>query len=673
MRRLGAAVLALAGTLASAPAAFGQGAGSWEGPWDWSAVLYPSGGNPCVPAIPSDYAGKEFSHAALIAVGPWQGKVLLWRSERHTTPPFIEQAWIFDPSFPTVLFRIEQDLQDDIFCCGQTVDDQGNIVAAGGGTALVDAAYRFVPGRLAPYATWNHQPPFQNCPRPSIPGNPWLLGGGSDPNQSLVGDMSLGRYYPILFCLQRAAFGSGNQAVPGSSCMALGGELPPSSSGGHQVGENEFWQALPPHPATQWSHTFQAKLDPLIYPAHEYPPPGGPNDEEYERKSIPGEPLPHPRLNNYPRVVQLASIGDFLRNILIANDVSEAVQHSLPGLTWILRLRYPGGSNGATTEQWRGRPQESAPGIPIDRNYGNLIVKHDKTSTGASDGRNRVIVMNGEQALSPFTIATEVQEFRPGSDPAGGGASPAAWITKTAGLIHPRVTACTVILPTGEILVEGGERFDPTNPPGFRTPALQAELYDPGDAGLPTGASSTLLALPNNAPGANHPYHRLYHHLAVLLPDGRVFIAGGNPEEYLPPAWPIAGFSGEIYRPYYLDATYAPYRPQILSPTPSAVGFGTGLQTFDVTVDYDPARPVRDFVLIRTAAITHHFDSSQVYIELVRQGSTINTATNEETHHVFLPKDDLGPAGYYMLFALREYSSAPLVRVPSRAHFLKLQ
>jgi hypothetical protein len=677
-RALSGVLFAFLAALAGSASARAQGPGAWEGPWDWSAIVYPDPVNPCVPDYPDPIGGKEFSHAALLAVGPWQGKVLLWRSERNTAPPYIHQTWIFDPSMPHVLFRVEQDLPDDIFCAGMCVDEHSNILSVGGASASVAAAFRFAPGRLGAYAVWNFQPPFQNCPRPSIPGNPWLLENSSDPNPSIIDDMSLGRYYPGASSLQREGFGSGSQAVAGGATFVLGGELP-GPGGGHNEGANEYWQALPPHPATSWSQTFVAKLDTSVYPAHEYsghPPPG--SLEEYDRKSIPGEPLPHPRLNNYPRAVQLATIGTappFPRNILVANDVSEAPEHSLPGLSWLIRLRYLGGP--ATTELWRGRPhvELALPNNPIEGRYNNVIIRHDKTGNGQiSDGRNRVIAMNGDHHPLSFKITPEVEEFNPRLDPAGTTIPKAAWVIKDTGLTFPRVTSCAVILPTGEIFVEGGERDDPAHdPPQYRIPALQPELYHPGDAGSSLGASSTLLALPNNAPGANHPYHRLYHHIAILLPDGRVFVAGGNPGTYNPPAWPIAGFSGEIYRPYYLDAAYAPYRPQILSPTPSAVSFGTGSQTFAVTVDHDPLRPVRDFVLIRPGAITHHFDSEQRYIELSWSSSTVNTITNEETHQVVLPEDDLGPSGIYMLFALRKYSDSPLVRIPSRAHFLEIQ
>ena len=72
--------------------------------------------------------------------------------------------------------------------------------------------------------------------------------------------------------------------------------------------------------------------------------------------------------------------------------------------------------------------------------------------------------------------------------------------------------ANATILPDGKVLVTGG-----TSGPGFNnttTPVFEAEMWDPT-----TEAWTTMAA-------AQVP--RLYHSVAVLLPDGRIFSAGGN-------------------------------------------------------------------------------------------------------------------------------------------------
>jgi len=68
-----------------------------------------------------------------------------------------------------------------------------------------------------------------------------------------------------------------------------------------------------------------------------------------------------------------------------------------------------------------------------------------------------------------------------------------------------------VILPNGKVLAIGGSLNDEDT----TTASLDADLYDP--------ASNTF-----SSAGAN-AYPRLYHSVALLLPDATVWFAGGNP------------------------------------------------------------------------------------------------------------------------------------------------
>jgi hypothetical protein len=217
-------------------------------------------------------------------------------------------------------------------------------------------------------------------------------------------------------------------------------------------------------------------------------------------------------------------------------------------------------------------------------------------------------------------------------------------------------------------------------------PTFEAEIYDPGrrwdDASGSTLTSRRLDAPvemeltgspPPDPPGlpayyqSPSPFPRTYHSLAVLLPDGRVLSVGGEPH----PGLPNPQYSAEIFRPPYL---FHGFRPSITSLPVTQVDHG---QVFDIGVnlradlghDIEQAGGV---VLVRPAALTHHFDNDQRFIELNFTYGTMNG--NKWTLHATAPSKDIAPYGYYMLFVVETGYSGPCsqndARVPSTARFI---
>ncbi len=168
------------------------------------------------------------------------------------------------------------------------------------------------------------------------------------------------------------------------------------------------------------------------------------------------------------------------------------------------------------------------------------------------------------------------------------------------------------MLPDGKVLVTGG-----THGPGFndQTPAsadYAAEMWDPATEQWTMMASA---ALP-----------RLYHSIAMLLPDGRVLTTGGN------------GFNQtELFSPPYL---FAGPRPTITS-APTNVQNG---QSFSIgTPD---AANVSSVSWVRLASVTHTLSMSQAFFSstaITRQAGSIQVSA---------PNDPTMPPGYYMLFVL---------------------
>src|SRR5712692_2925187 len=140
---------------------------------------------------------------------------------------------------------------------------------------------------------------------------------------------------------------------------------------------------------------------------------------------------------------------------------------------------------------------------------------------------------------------------------------------------QPRIEMNAVILPNGKVLAVGGSATDEI----ASTASFNADLYDP--------VTNTF-----SSAGAN-AYPRLYHSLALLLPDATVWVAGGNPQRgtYEPHM--------EIYSPPYLfnaDGTLAT-RPAIVGTSSSVIGYNGAFQ-----VQTPDAANISSVVLMRNGA-----------------------------------------------------------------------
>lgn len=257
------------------------------------------------------------------------------------------------------------------------------------------------------------------------------------------------------------------------------------------------------------------------------------------------------------------------------------------------------------------------------RTYGTSVLL---PLTPANGYEPKVMIMGGD---NPATNTTEIIDLN----------NPAAGWQWGPPMSQPRIEMNAVILPTGKILAVGGSTYDED----ATHASLNADLYDP--------VSNTF-----SSAGAN-TYPRLYHSVALLLPDATVWLAGGNPqrgtyEKHM-----------EIYQPGYLFTGTA--RP-VISNAPALISFSHPAQNpFQVTLPAGTApSSIASVVLVRMGAVTHAFNTDQRLV-----GFSFTTGTN--VLNVALPSSSsypgLLPPGYYMLFVVNTSG------VPSRAWIMQVQ
>jgi hypothetical protein len=189
----------------------------------------------------------------------------------------------------------------------------------------------------------------------------------------------------------------------------------------------------------------------------------------------------------------------------------------------------------------------------------------------------------------------------------------------------PRMHLNAVLLPDRTVFVSGGAMTheETGKPPTAR---LQSETYDPATDTWRSGAVASVI--------------RMYHSIALLLPDGRVVTASGNPPPYGQlPQWleqPNEELKIEVYSPPYL---FAGPRPTIAN---VATEWTYGQP---VTIGTPQAGNIRWAQLIRNGVTTHSFDNSQRLVDL-----PIGSQAQAKVNVTAPPSPTVAPPGWYMLF-----------------------
>ena len=252
-----------------------------------------------------------------------------------------------------------------------------------------------------------------------------------------------------------------------------------------------------------------------------------------------------------------------------------------------------------------------------NRTYGTSVMF---PLTPANGYAPKVMIFGGG---NPATSSTEIIDLS---------AATPAWANGPP-MSNPRIEMNATMLPNGKILALGGSQFDED----VNTASLGADLYDT--------ATNTMISAGSNS------FPHLYHSVSLLLPDGTVWVAGGNPQR--------GSYEThvEVYSPPYLFNSNGSLaaRPTITSVTPAVVGYGANF-----TVQTPDAATIASVVLMKNGSPTHAFDMDQRMVALnFTTGAGALTITAP-------PNGNIAPPGYYMLFLLNGAG------VPSIAKFVQI-
>ncbi len=210
-------------------------------------------------------------------------------------------------------------------------------------------------------------------------------------------------------------------------------------------------------------------------------------------------------------------------------------------------------------------------------------------------------------------------------------------------LLLPRVHLNAVILPDRTVFVCGGALQREGGAEGDRkvTARFQSEIYDPQTDTWRLGATARI--------------ERMYHSVALLLPDGKVLAASGNPDKGKVPDW-----SPDENEELRLEVYSPPYLFQGARPAIGAIQeewkYGETIE-----ISFTHGVPIHWANLIRNSVVTHSFNTDQRLVDLTILSQSVGNMKITVTSN-----PNLAPPGWYMLFLIDND------RIPSEAQWVHL-
>ncbi len=259
---------------------------------------------------------------------------------------------------------------------------------------------------------------------------------------------------------------------------------------------------------------------------------------------------------------------------------------------------------------------------------------------------NGSITLAGQFASANTSADATAAMFRPGRILQVGGSSNGAIVidingstpsvTTTASMLRQRRLATATVLADGRVMVSGGSR----DWNSMTDVSYEAEIWNPANGQWTVGAQ--------------HRRTRLYHSVAMMLPDATVLVAGGGAPG------PENNTNGEIYYPPYLftaNATEA-VRP-VITTAPTVVDPG---RTVQLAVSSN--KPISRVTLVASGSVTHGWNMGQRFVELPFASTPVTGGSNLSVQIPARASDV--PPGTWMIFAFDDAG------VPSVARMVRI-
>ena len=210
-----------------------------------------------------------------------------------------------------------------------------------------------------------------------------------------------------------------------------------------------------------------------------------------------------------------------------------------------------------------------------------------------------------------------------------------------------------VILPTGEVIVIGGATHGTNDVSADTNCVRMPQIWNPDTLtaghwyGQERNENGLLMMKFDSSEVRRH-----YHSTAILMPDGRILVAGGNADEGQQQL-------ADMYSPYYLfKADDTPATRPVISDLAPSIAYG---ETFPLVFNSGgPA--VTKLALIRPGATTHGYDQNQRYVPLTTFQSA-QPLNGKPRLLVSAPADSFNALpGDYMLFAMTSAGTPAIAR-----------